>query len=237
MDLGLAGKVVLVVGGSGYIGRATAQQLLAEEATVVIAARGGERLAQAATDLDVDAVAFDATDPVAVGAAVDEVVAKHGRIDAVVVTAAPSASTLDTSRDRDPEQILGAVDRKALGFLRVAEAVAPRLVANGGGRIVGVAGQFARQTTSVTAAVRNQVLITIAKILADAHAGSGITVNVVNPGPVVDETAHPAPAPANPGQSSVEEVAALIVYLLSRQAGGVSGESIAVGHRLRGVAG
>lgn len=237
MDLGLAGKVVLVVGGSGLIGRATARTLIAEGATVVLAARGGERLAQTAAELGVTSVAFDARDADAVAAGVAEIVAEHRRIDAVVVTAAPSASTLDASRDRDPAQILEALDGKALGFLRVAEAVAPYLHAAGSGRIVGVSGQNARLTASVTGAVRNQVLITIAKILADAHAGTGTTVNVVNPGPVREDAAHDRPGIAEPGDSSPEEVAAAIVFLLSRQAAAISGEQIALGHRMRGLQG
>ncbi len=237
MDLGLAGKVVLVVGGSGLIGRATARTLIAEGATVVLAARGGERLERAAEELGAASVAFDARDAEAVASGVAEVVARHGRLDAAVITAAPSASTLDASRDRDPAQILEALDGKALGFLRVAEAVAPHLHTAGAGRIVGVSGQNARLTASVTGAVRNQVLITIAKILADAHAGTGTTVNVVNPGPVREDAEHDRPGTAEPGDSSPEEVAAAIAFLLSRQAAAISGEQIALGHRLRGVQG
>lgn len=264
MDLGLAGQVVVVVGGTGLIGRAVARQLVSEGATVVLAARDAARLEATVHELEaamceleaatagrrerddadtppvpaaVSGVVVDTTDAASVDALVAGVLEAHGRIDGVVVTAAPSARTLDASRDRDPAQILGALDGKALGFLRVAEAVLPHLVAAGSGRIVGVSGQNARLTASVTGAVRNQALITIAKVLADSVAGSGVGVNVVNPGIVADEVPREAPAKGSAGVSTPAQVAALITFLVSPAAAGVSGESIAVGHKVVGVAG
>ena len=99
MDLGLQNRVALVVGGTGRIGAATARQLVAEGATVVIAARNTEKLAALATELGVDSVVLDAGDDASVTSAVDEVLARHGRIDVAVLTAAPPVSTLDPARD------------------------------------------------------------------------------------------------------------------------------------------
>lgn len=237
MDLGFSGDVVLVVGGSGLIGQATARALVDDGATVILAARTRERVEEVAAELGTRSAVMDTQDAQQVADVVDAVYAEHGRLDAVVVTAAPSARTLDSSRDREPEQVLEAIDHKALGFLRVAEAVAPRMAEAGYGRIVGLSGQNARLTASLTGAARNQVLITIAKVLADAYAGTGVTVNVVNPGPVRDGRSTATPEPAKPGESSPDEVAAVVAFLASRVSSGVSGESIAVGHKVRGVAG
>ncbi|MDO9395599.1 MAG: SDR family oxidoreductase [Herbiconiux sp.] len=237
MDLGYSGQVVLVVGGTGLIGSHVAEALLAEGATVVAAARDGARLADLGERLGVATQTVDTTDDATVERLVEAVLTEHGRIDALVVTAAPSARTLDPSRDRDPAQIGSAVETKSLGFLRVTEAVAPHMVAAGHGRIVGLSGQNARSTASVTGAVRNVVLITIAKALADAYAGTGVGINVVNPGVVRADASTEAPAPATAGESTPEQVASLVVYLASTAAAGVSGESIAVGHKLAGVAG
>lgn len=222
MDLQLTDRVVLVVGGTGLIGSAVADALRAEGAVPVLAARGDD------TD-----IVLDATDDASVAAGVAAVLAQHGRIDGLVVTAAPAAQTLDPARANEPSQVAEQMERKGMAFLRVANAVLPSMREAGAGRIVGVAGQLARMSGSITAAVRNASLIIAAKALADETAGTGITVNVVNPGAVVPEPGSDI-RPAAPGDSTPAQVASLIVYLLS-PVHAVSGESIAVGHSLRGV--
>jgi len=223
MDLGLSGRVALVVGGTGLIGSAVVEQLRAEGATVVAAARHVS-----------DGITLDAQDPASVTAAVEQVIDQHGRLDAVVVAAAPSAQTLDASRQADPEQVLAAVDAKAMAFLRVANAALPVMTRAGYGRIVGVSGQNAFLTGNVTGSVRNAALIIAAKNLADSVAGSGVTVNTVSPGAVVASPRSEV-EPGRGGESSPEQIADLVAFLVSPRAGAVSGESIAVGHRVRGV--
>lgn len=224
MDLQLDGKVVLVVGGHGLIGSAVVARLDTEGAIAVPASRTSDRLR------------IDATDDASVETGVARVIEQHGRIDGLVVCAAPSARTLDPARNGHPEQVLAAVDRKALAFLRVANAVIPRMRQQGHGSIVGVSGQNAFQTGNITGSVRNAALIVIAKNLADALAGSGVTVNAVSPG-IVSETPSPQVEPAKGGQSTPTDTANLIAFLLSPLARAISGESIAVGHRLRGATG
>jgi NAD(P)-dependent dehydrogenase (short-subunit alcohol dehydrogenase family) len=223
MDLQLDGRVALVVGGTGYIGSAIVRALRAEGATAIAAARG-----------DGGDLVMDARDDESVRAGIAAVLAEHGRLDAVVVTAAPSAGTLDPARASDPAQVLEAFDQKALSFLRIANAALPTLRDRGFGRIVGISGQNAYLTGSITGAVRNAGIIIASKHLADSVAGSGVTVNVVNPGGVVDEPSSDV-EPGQGGQSSPEQIAALVAFLASPVSAGVSGESIAVGHRVRGV--
>ena len=223
MDLGLRGHVALVVGGTGLIGRAVVDQLRAEGATVVAAAR----------HID-DGITLDAQDSASVAAALEQVVEQHGRLDALVVAAAPSAQTLDASRHADPDQVLTAIDAKAMSFLRVANAALPIMVRAGYGRIVGVSGQNAFLTGNVTGSVRNAALIIAAKNLADSVAGSGVTVNTVSPGAVV-ATPSSEVQPGRGGESSPEQIAGLIAFLVSPRSAAISGESIAIGHRVRGV--
>jgi NAD(P)-dependent dehydrogenase (short-subunit alcohol dehydrogenase family) len=223
VDLGLRGRVALVVGGTGLIGRAVVERLREEGATVVPASRHVD-----------EGIAVDATDPGSVTAALDAVIERHGRLDALVVAAAPSARTLDASRHADPEQVLAAIDTKALSFLRVANAAIPLMLRAGYGRIVGVSGQNAFLTGNVTGSVRNAALIIAAKNLADGIAGSGVTINTVSPG-IVSTSPVSEVAPGGAGESSPEQIADLIAFLVSPRAGAVSGESIAIGHRVRGV--
>jgi NAD(P)-dependent dehydrogenase (short-subunit alcohol dehydrogenase family) len=223
MDLGLHGRVALIVGGTGLIGRAVVERLREEGATAVPGSRHVDQ-----------GISIDATDPGSVTAALNAVVEQHGRLDAVVVAAAPSARTLDASRHADPQQVLDAIDAKALSFLRVANAAIPVMVRAGYGRIVGVSGQNAFLTGNVTGSVRNAALIIAAKNLADGLAGSGVTINTVNPGTVSNSPASEVEL-GRGGESSPEQIADLIAFLVSPRAGAISGESIAVGHRVRGV--
>ena len=142
----------------------------------------------------------------------------HGRLDGLVVAAAPSAQTLDASRNSDPVQVLDAVDAKAMTFLRLANAVVPIMTESNYGRIVGVSGQNAYLTGNVTGAVRNAAMIITAKNLADELAGSGVTVNTVNPGTV---SANPSVAvePGRGGESSPDEIADLVAFLVSHAPG------------------
>ncbi|MCH1883038.1 SDR family oxidoreductase [Agrococcus sp. ARC_14] len=222
MDLHLNDHVILVVGGTGLIGSAVSESARAEGATVVTAARGDDA-----------EIRLDGTDDGSVTAAIAAVLAEHGRIDALVVTAAPPAHTLDPARASDPEQVAQAVDDKAMAFLRLANAVIPSMREAGSGRIVGVSGQNALITGNITGAVRNAALIIAAQSLADELAGTGVAVNVVNPG-LVSASARLEVAQGKPGESTPQQVADLIVMLLSPRLA-VSSESIASGHRVRGV--
>jgi NAD(P)-dependent dehydrogenase (short-subunit alcohol dehydrogenase family) len=226
MDLGLQDAVALVVGGAGYVGAAVSARLREEGATVVVASRSS-------TGDGTTSIGVDARDVASVGAAVSAVLAVHGRIDVLVVTAAPSAGTLDPARLTDPELVLDAVDGKAMVFLRLANAVLPHMRERAYGRIVVVSGQNGMLTGNLAGAVRNAATTVAAKNLADAAAGSGVAVNVVNPGNVVDEPG-PDVATGAGGESSPQQIAALIAFLASPLSP-VSGETIATGHRVRGV--
>jgi NAD(P)-dependent dehydrogenase (short-subunit alcohol dehydrogenase family) len=222
MDLQLRDRVVLVVGGTGLIGSAIVQRARDEGATVVVASRRGG-----------DGIVMDARDDESVAAGVTHVLEQYGRLDAAVITAAPSARTLDPNRNSDPAQVAEGLDTKTLVFLRVASAVIPSMRDAGFGRIVGISGQNAFVTGNITGSVRNAALIITAKNLADEVAGTGITVNTVNPGTVSDTPAT-AVEPGKPGESSPAQIADLVAFLISPLAS-TSGESIAVGHRVRGV--
>jgi NAD(P)-dependent dehydrogenase (short-subunit alcohol dehydrogenase family) len=257
MDLGIAGRTALIVGGSGLIGRAVAAALIREGARVILAGRDQAKLDAAAKeltrdsaagkDLTGDSAAAKSTGSEAGQATVTTVtldnrsqdsvvaaVAPLGDIDILVNSAAPPAHTLDPALDHDPHQILDAFDAKTIGYLRTMQAVLPGMRERGFGRVVNISGQNAFTTKTVVGTVRNSAVITASKALADAYAASGVTVNVVNPAIV---TAKPRTTiePAAGGDSTPEQVAALVTYLTSAHAAAITGESIAVGHRVLGV--
>jgi NAD(P)-dependent dehydrogenase (short-subunit alcohol dehydrogenase family) len=222
MDLQLAERVVLVVGGTGLIGSAIASRARDEGATVVVASRHGG-----------DGIVMDARDDESVTAAIAQIVNDFGRLDAVVISAAPSARTLDPVRNSDPEQVADAIEGKTLTFLRVANAVIPLMRAAGFGRIVGISGQNAFITGNITGSVRNAALIIAAKNLADELAGTGVSVTTVSPG-IVSESPVATVDAGKPGESSPSQIADLVAFLISPLSA-ISGESIATGHRVRGA--
>ncbi|GGF44505.1 short-chain dehydrogenase [Marmoricola endophyticus] len=234
MDLGLTGRVALVAGGTGLIGRAVAAALVAEGATVVIGARDELRLAEVAEGLGVGTVVLDTTEPGSVDAAVLSVRESYGPVEVLVNTAAPPADTLDPDRANDPEQVLQATSDKAMGYLRMTNAVLPGMRTAGWGRVVQLGGMHSYLTASATAATRNAAVVTTATALADGLAGTGVTVNVVHPGPVVEEPSGEV-ATGMTGDSTPAQVAALVVFLCSEAAGAISAESVTVGHKQRGL--
>lgn len=222
MDLRLNRHIALVVGGAGYIGAAVTARLREEGATVIVASRQ--------TD---EGVRLDGHDTASVHEAVEHVIAEHGRVDVLVVTAAPSAQTLDPARNSDPEQVADAFDGKALVFLRIANEVIAHMRQAGYGRVVAISGQNGLITGSIAGSVRNAATVVIAKNLADGLAGTGVSVNTVNPATVTDDPA-PDVEPGRGGESSPQQIADLVAFLAS-PISVLSGESISIGHRVRGV--
>lgn len=220
MDLQLQDQVILVLGGNGTVGADVVKVLQAEGATPVVASRSSE-------------LSIDAADDASVRAGIDAVVEKHGGLDGLVVSSAPSAQTLSADKADDPQQVIDAIDGKAITFLRAANAALDVMRKQGYGRVIALSGMNSYVTNSTTASARNASLNVIAKNLADQHAGSGITVNVVSPGYVIsDENAEVDRAN---GQTSLREVADTIVFLLSPKMASISGEIISVGHKAKGV--
>lgn len=179
---------------------------------------------------------MDATSDESVNAGVAKVMAEHGRIDGLVMTAATVPSITDPVLNSEPARVLDGIDTKAMTFVRITNAVLPHMTAAGYGRVVGVSGQNASLTANMTGSIRNAALIIASKHLADAVAGTGVTVNAISPGVVTHEPVADV-VMGSSGQSSPEEIADFIAFLISPLSRPISGESIAVGHRLRGMTG
>lgn len=261
MDLGLRGKVALVTGGSGGIGRATALTLAREGADVAVLARDPQRLESvrrelAALGVSVHAVSADTTVSREVDLAVAEVVTVLGRLDIVVNAAATPATTQGTPtlEGLDDASVLEDVNTKAIGYLRVARAAAPHLVAGGWGRIISVSGMNARLTGSVAGSMRNVAVVALTKNLADELGPRGVTVNAVHPGYTVTERTpeqlgewalrdglspdqvreRMAATTSNQRLVTADEVADVIAFLASSRGGSINGEAIPVDGGRRG---
>ena len=80
----LAGRTALVTGASRGLGFAMAKALVENGAKVVVNARNEDELAGAAAKIGAEALAFDVTDAKASRAALEDIVARHGRLDILV---------------------------------------------------------------------------------------------------------------------------------------------------------
>lgn len=212
MDLGITGKVVVIAGGSRGLGRAAAQLLVAEGATVAVCARGQSDLEALAADLRgrgpgaALTMVADCTRTPDVRAFVDAVLGRFGRID-VLVNSLMGPKTAPFVELSD-EEWLEALNGKLLGQIRCARAVFPHMVRQGGGRIINIVGSHGRMANghAITAGVVNAGLLNFTKALAELGAPHNVLVNAVNPGPCdTDRMRYLAEAVAAARGISVEE--------------------------------
>jgi 3-oxoacyl-[acyl-carrier protein] reductase len=188
LDLGLAGKVALVAGGSSGIGLAAAAELAREGAHVAIGARDPARLAAAARQLgqlargQVLAASVDITDPAAAGRWVQDVAAELGALHIVVVSgpSPPAGPALQFG----PSDYQAAVDLILAPAISLALTALPHLRAAGWGRLLFVASETASVPVSQLAlsGVTRAALVRFAQALAAETGRDGITVNVLAPG-------------------------------------------------------
>ena len=182
---GLDGKVAIVTGGAGEIGRQICQRLLEEGCKVAVLDMDERRAEQAAAELDgetVTAVA-DITDAAAVRTAVSSVRAKHDRIDILVNNAGwdKGAPFLQT----DPELWKKIIAINYQGPLNMHHAVLPIMAEQGHGKVVNVASDAARVGSSGEAVYAGckAAIIAFGKSVARELAKKGVCINTVCPGP------------------------------------------------------
>lgn len=145
MDLGLAGARALVGGGSGGLGGAIADALVAEGSRVALAARPSERLDAAVERLGASAVATpgDLSTPEGPRRAVDAAVAALGGLDLLVVNSGgPPPGTFE---ELDDDAWQRAIDGTLWSALRVVRAALPHLRASDRPAILVILSSSARE--------------------------------------------------------------------------------------------
>jgi 3-oxoacyl-[acyl-carrier protein] reductase len=251
MDLGLAGKRVLVTGATRGIGRATVELFLKEGAHVAFTARSADGVAEAQAALGEGASGsvVDSADPEAVTAWVARAAEQLGGIDAVVSNVSASGGVplgLEGWKIQTQTDLYGAV--------ALFDAALPHLKAAGGGSLVQVATITAIEhhdfPGNPSYGAVKAALVRLMGELAIRHGKHKIRANTVSPGPIWvdggvwgwvkdnmpayyerDITGHPQ------GRlGTAEEVANAIVWLSSPAAGWVTGQNLKVdGGFTRGI--
>ena len=187
MDLGLRGRVAVIGASSKGLGRATADVMATEGASVVVNGRSADAV-QGAVDAiraaggEAIGVTGDMSEPATPEALVSRAIETFGRLDIVVGNNGGPAPVrvLDATDDA----MSAAFEANTLGSIRLARAALPHLRANGWGRICMITSSAVRQPagTLSTSAMARSALWSWSKMAAVELASEGITVNLICPG-------------------------------------------------------
>jgi 2-dehydro-3-deoxy-L-rhamnonate dehydrogenase (NAD+) len=225
----LTGKVVVVTGAAKGIGRAAAERLLEEGASVALWDRDEARLERTVDELkaagDVQPVVFEQGDLASVEAAVAATLERFGRIDGLVNNAAIVGPTVPVW-EYPPDAWDAVVRVNLTGVFYCCRSVIPTMLAAGKGRIVNVAsvaGKEGNPNLGCYSAVKGGV-IALTKVLGKELATKGVLVNAITPTVTETELMHAVTPEMNEIFKSKipmarfaqpAEVAAMIVWLLS----------------------
>lgn len=185
---GLEGRVALVTGAAGGIGRAICERFVDEGIKLVAADVNEAALNDVAGQLrarggDVLPVAFDITRFDDVTAAVKHAAEKFGKIDILVNNAGWDVAKPFLETEPDLWDKIIAINLR--GPLNLHKAVLPHLIAGGEGRVINIAsdaGRVGSSGESVYSACKGGI-IAFSKTIARECARDGVRVNVVCPGP------------------------------------------------------
>src|SRR5690349_3114031 len=176
-------KIAIVTGAGQGIGRAIAEKLAGEGATVVVTDIDEATAKETAEAVNGTGIRADVTSRESVDAMVDQVRRQFGRIDVLVNNAGwDKASPFVDSDPADWDRVV-AINR--YGVLHTCHAVLPVMAAQGGGTVVNLASDAGRVGSSgeaVYSAAKGGV-IAFTKTIARESARHGITANAVCPGP------------------------------------------------------
>lgn len=191
MDLfDLEGKVAVVTGGNRGIGYGMAEGLSAAGAAVAIWSRDAQRNAASAAALGphAEGISCDVTDPASVDAAMEETLARFGKVDVLFANAGISSAA--RFQDLDEEEWHRIIDADLSGVYRVVRAVVRHLQGRGeGGSIVLTASVFGSRGLPYSphySAAKGGV-VNLGRALAVFLARDRIRVNVLSPGWVATE--------------------------------------------------
>jgi 7-alpha-hydroxysteroid dehydrogenase len=255
VQLSFGNRTYLITGGGSGIGKGVAAGLVASGASVLIVGRNPDKLAAAVEEIEAlkadGAIRYEPTDVTKeeeVVRAVDAATAWHGRLHGAVHCAGGS-ETIGPITQIDSEGWRRTVDLNVNGTMYVLKHAARELVRGGGGSFVGISSIAASNTHrwfgpyGVTKSAVDHMM----QLAADELGPSWVRVNSVRPGLIrtdlVDASVIQSPELSAdyractplPRVGEVEDVANLVMFLLSDAASWVTGQCINVdgGHILR----
>lgn len=194
----LANTRVLVTGGTSGLGKAMALALIEAGAQVVITSRGLERASATAKDLGAAAlgIELDVRDEGSVAAAVERTYGLLGGLDLLVNNAGIGMRTVNPRFMTEahplwevpPAGFRDVLETKATGTFLVARAVVPRMLDDGGGRVVTISMSESTMTRRgfVPYGPAGAAVEALARAMAADLDGTPVTANVLLPGGATD---------------------------------------------------
>lgn len=193
MDLELTGKVALVTAASKGLGRATATQLAAEGARVMISSRGEKQLAATAAEIreatgaEVAHCAADVSKADDLERLLQATEQRLGGVDVLVNNAGgPRAGGFDAIDDAAWQE---AFELNVLSSVRLIRGVLPHMRQQGSGRIVTIASSSIKQPIEnlLLSNTYRVALVGLAKSLSTELAPDGILINTLGPGRIATD--------------------------------------------------
>lgn len=229
-----SGKVVIVTGGSGNLGGATARAFADAGATLVIPDRQSDRLREIFPDLSLDRHALigevDLTEPDGAEIVVQTAQERFGTVD-ILVNVVGGYRAGQRIHETPLETWDFMLKLNARSVFVMAQAVLPVMLAHGGGTIISTAAKSALQARAKDAAyaASKAAVIRLTESLAAGYKGDNITANAILPG-TIDTPQNRAAMPSADYSKWVkpEAIAQVILFLASEAGQVVNGAMIPV---------
>ena len=235
MDQRFSGKLALVSGGTGGLGRAVTLAFLAEGARVAVPyfdQKEFDDLKAAASShaTRLEGQSIDVTDEATVRVFVDGVLAKHGRLDVLVNTVGGYAGGLKLW-EMDAKVFDRMLQLNLRSGFALSRAVVPAMLKQGHGAIVNVAAKAAVDHAAGASAYSSSKAAAVALMdsLAADLKGTGVRVNSILPSIIDTKVNREAMPDADFSKwPKPEEIARVILFLCSDEAAVVHGAALPV---------
>lgn len=193
MDLGLKGKRALVMGASKGLGRAIAEGLAAEGATLTLASRDQAALDALAAALSAlsgapaHAVAADVSDEAGMDRLADEAVLRMGGVDILILN--HGGPPVGPAVDLDLAALKEQFGKMVVAPIRIAMRLLPAMRERKWGRIitVGSSGMVQPLPNMVLSNTLRAAIVGWNKTLANEVAADGVTCNILAPGSILTD--------------------------------------------------
>jgi NAD(P)-dependent dehydrogenase (short-subunit alcohol dehydrogenase family) len=235
MELSFNGKIVLVAGGTGGLGKAASLAFLAEGAMTVVTYRSQAeyvalREAAGSAAKQLEGYTADVTDEAAVKALVDDILNRHGQLDVLINTVGGYAGGIKLwELDMKTFDQMLALNLRS-GYVLARAALLPMLKQRSGA-IVNIAAKaaFDHGAGASAYAASKAAAVAMMDSLAEDLKGTGVRVNSVLPSIIDTEVNRKAMPDANfAAWPKPEDIARVVLFLASDQAKVVHGAAVPV---------